>query len=97
MIRETGVWTLVASLGAAREGHTATLLTDGRVVVAGGAFKVRALSSVEIYDPALDSWTDAAPMNEARAEHTATLLADGARPGGGGSGPADGDGGSGDI
>ena len=74
---QTGIWTLVSSIGMAREGHTATLLPDGRALVAGGAFKLRAMSSVEIYDPASDSWTDAAPMNEARSEHTATLLPDG--------------------
>jgi hypothetical protein len=39
-----------------RGGHTATRLRDGRVLVAGGIDGGRALSTVEVYDPATDSW-----------------------------------------
>ena len=31
-----GTWSLTGSMSTAREGHTATLLSDGRVVVSGG-------------------------------------------------------------
>jgi hypothetical protein len=61
----------------------AALLPDGRVLVAGGITKFvnpvdsRALSSAEIYDPALGTWTVVAPLSEARFAHTATTLPDG--------------------
>ena len=58
----------------ARVHHTATLLTDGRVLVAGGDGP---LDSVEIYDPQRGEWQDARPMRQARLKHTATLLNDG--------------------
>jgi N-acetylneuraminic acid mutarotase len=62
-------------------GHTATLLPDGTVLVAGGVCSLAcsrgALASGELYDPRLGSWTTAGEMIQARANHTATLLADG--------------------
>ena len=49
----TGTWTPTGSLGQAREQHTATLLANGRVLVAGGeAPGGAALASAELYDPA---------------------------------------------
>ncbi len=33
---ETGTWATTGSLGAARNSHTATLLSNGKVLVAGG-------------------------------------------------------------
>jgi len=64
-----------------RLGHTATLLPDGQVLVAGGegtvngAFTV--LSSAELYNPAVGTWTRTGRMNAAREQHTATLLTHG--------------------
>ena len=54
-------------------GHTASLLPDGRVLIAGGLVDFGA----EIYDPDLGTWTATAPMVEMREGHTATVLADG--------------------
>lgn len=54
-------------------GHTANLLADGRVLVAGGWDDYRP----EVYDPALGTWTATAPMVEIRDAHTATVLLDG--------------------
>src|SRR3989442_1737312 len=53
----TGTWTSAASLGSARGGHTATLLPDGRVLVAGGSivgpsYTTIALNSAELYGSA---------------------------------------------
>jgi N-acetylneuraminic acid mutarotase len=79
-----GTWVPAASMSVAREAHTATLLQNGKVLVAGrlaipttptGSQPV--LSSVEIYDPAADKWSPAASLTTPRSGHSATLLANG--------------------
>lgn len=78
----TNTWTL-ARASARRVGHTATLLADGRVFVAGGSNykaypgRYSSLRTAEIYDPATNSWTPAAPLPRPRGEHTAALQPDG--------------------
>jgi hypothetical protein len=64
------------SLIGARSGHSATLLPDGKVLVAGG-FIGSALASSEIYDPATGHWSAAGVLPAARSSHTATLLLNG--------------------
>jgi WD40 repeat protein len=56
-----------------RSGHTATLLSDGTVLVAGGSGGTTA----ELYDPTTGTFTGTGSMQIARAGHTATLLKDG--------------------
>jgi hypothetical protein len=56
-----------------RFGHTATLLLNGQVLVAGG-YHLGTLYSAELYDPTSETWTAANPMNTNRWSHTATLL-----------------------
>jgi N-acetylneuraminic acid mutarotase len=74
----TVTWAVVGSLSTARDQHTATLLNNGRVLVAGGLDAAgTALASTEIYDPSTQSWSSGPPMAEARAQHTETLLNDG--------------------
>ena len=59
----TKIWTEVGALIHERDQlHTATMLNDGRILIAGGRMetddkKIRSLSSVEIYDPsAVKEW-----------------------------------------
>src|SRR5213592_4367321 len=66
------------SLGTARHFHTATLLPNGKVLVAGGGNNnVTFLSSAELYDPATGLWTATGSLGAVRAFHTATLLPSG--------------------
>jgi N-acetylneuraminic acid mutarotase len=81
----TGTW----ATGSARPGPmveerlsaTAVLLTDGRVLIAGGNDAGTVIKSVELYDPATNTWATGAgkppPMATAREEATATLLPNG--------------------
>jgi hypothetical protein len=68
-------------MGGVRYYHTATLLPDGRVLVAGGDGRYEGaddpLASAELYDPGSETWTAAANMLEAHWGHTATVLRDG--------------------
>src|SRR2546423_10983488 len=78
----TGSWTNAPGSVGARGDHTATLLQDGRVLVAGGQFYTThvgnpTLKDAFIYDPATGTWSATASMANLRARHTATLLPNG--------------------
>lgn len=82
LVGASGIWTTTGGMLASRSYHTATLLPNDKVLVAGGYGNIGyygngSLNSTELFDPATGTWTPAAPMNTARDEHTATLLADG--------------------
>lgn len=70
----TGTWTQTVPLNYARLDHTATLLHDGRVLVAGGDGGDSILATAEIYDPATGVWTQTRSLSYGRDTHTATLL-----------------------
>ena len=70
----SGRWAGAGALNEARESHTATLLTSGRVLVAGG-FPI--ISSAEEFDGTSGTWTLTGSMNTPRYGHTATLLTNG--------------------
>lgn len=57
--------------------HTATRLSDGRVLVVGGLAGFVSLPDVDIYDPATDTFSAGMDLNTARFGQTATRLADG--------------------
>ncbi|WP_437815300.1 kelch repeat-containing protein [Sorangium sp. So ce1078] len=64
------------------DGHTATLLQDGRVLIAGVSPSYWTGIShlwwyTEIFDPATGAWTEAAPLNMRRSGAAATRLLDG--------------------
>lgn len=74
----SGTWTEVVSLAEARNGHTATLLADGRVLIVGGARPVHQhLTSVERFDPSTGAFTTLRPLAQGRWLHEAALLKDG--------------------
>jgi Tol biopolymer transport system component len=76
----SGSWTATGSMATARTGHTATLLRDGRVLVAGGGARAQGGNSwaaAEIYDPGTESWTATGSMGTPRTWHSAALQTDG--------------------
>ena len=75
----TGTWTATGSLNTARDTHTATLLPNGMVLVAGGVdSNFNDSASAELYDPATGTWTcHRQPQHRTRSSHTATLLPNG--------------------
>jgi Putative Ig domain/Galactose oxidase, central domain len=82
----TGTFAATGNMTAARESHTATLLNDGRVLVAGGcdgavgntAPAATAYSSSELFDPSTGHFTAAGMMTTTRVFQTANLLTSGA-------------------
>lgn len=81
-------FTAAQNMNAPRTGHTATLLQNGKVLIAGGASNAglalggfqngtQALQTSELFDPATGSFAPAASMSTGRLGHTATLLSDG--------------------
>ena len=75
-------WTATGPLLTGRAYHTATLLSNGKVLAAGGVvvtnlFTTVMLSSAELYDPVAGTWSSAGLMTTGRVYHTATLLASG--------------------
>ena len=73
----TNTWTTTGSMAVARRGHTATLLLDGKILVAGGFDGAVESVTTEIYDPATGIWTASGPMTRGRKYHTASRLSDG--------------------
>ena len=78
MIRRPGRGRRPAAWAPHAADHTATLLPNGKVLVAGGCIMaVDDLSSAELYDPATGTWTATGSLGTARYGHTATLLPNG--------------------
>ena len=74
----TGTFIATGSMSVPREGHTATILRDGRVLIVGGSDNgTHTLDSAEIYDPAAGTFSRVGHLNQPREAHTATLLLSG--------------------
>ena len=77
-VREAGTVNAIRSMTARRAAHTATLLPNGKVLIAGGMTGSESgLASAELFDPTTNAFTAAENMTIARAGHTATLLQNG--------------------
>ena len=74
----SGTWSNTGSMNVARVDHTATLLANGQVLVAGGDNNTTGyLSSAELYNPATGTWTLTGSMTVARDGHDAVVLQNG--------------------
>ena len=80
----TGQFAVAGQMTIARSSHTATLLPNGTVLLAGGFTTPSNLnddqlpvSATEIFDPRTNTFSPGQAMATSRAYHTATLLLDG--------------------
>jgi len=87
-------WSTVAPLARSRRYHTATLLSSGLVLIAGGydpggdgGADDHYPGNAQLFDPMLRTWSAECPMLHSRASHSATLLNDGSVLVAGGTAP----------
>jgi WD40 repeat protein len=74
----TGRFSTAGSFESPLTGFTATLLPDGRILIAGGqTLDGDPLSLAQLYDPATRTFTATGSMTTGRAGHLATSLLDG--------------------
>jgi serine/threonine-protein kinase len=72
----SGTFSSTGSMAMDRSQHTATLLSDGWVLIAGGHGSDH-VASAELYDPTSGAFSSTGSMATSRSGHTATLLSDG--------------------
>ncbi|MDQ6860259.1 MAG: hypothetical protein M3032_03775 [Verrucomicrobiota bacterium] len=73
-----GTWSATGNLKIPRAFHTATLLSNGKALIAGGLANSGGMQrTAELYDPASGTWTLTGSLAAGREYHTATLLQNG--------------------
>jgi hypothetical protein len=72
-----GTFAATGSMTVPRDFHTATILLDGKVLIAGGTNIGGELASAELYDPAAGTFAATGSMAVPREYYTATLLPNG--------------------
>lgn len=70
----SGTFARTGDMTTARTGHSATLLPNGKVLIAGGMAGNEPIATAEIYDPASGTFSLTGDMRQAQRWHTATLL-----------------------
>lgn len=73
----TQTFTAVGTLNFPRQSHTATLLTNGKVLIAAGVINSVLVPSAELYDPVAQTFANTGNLNSGRQLHSATLLSNG--------------------
>src|SRR5690349_9147542 len=74
----SGTWSSTGSMSVGRYSFTATLLPNGKVLVAGGDTPGEIITNkAELYDPTTGAFTATASMHQARVGFSATLLQNG--------------------
>ncbi len=70
----TNSFTAITNMTAGREYHTATLLSTGKVLLAGGIGSTSTLASAELFDPVAQTFTATGSMTTPRYYHAAAAL-----------------------
>ena len=67
-------WKSTGQMSVARYLHTASILSNGKVLVTGGYNGSAYLKSAELFDPSTGNWTTTGQMSVAREVHTASII-----------------------
>lgn len=70
-------WIIIDSLEIERKGHTATILNDGRLLIAGGDNSLGSISYCEVFNPITGQWSLTDSLFIKRGNHSAVLLPNG--------------------
>ena len=76
-IYASGAWGLSGDMNYPHRYHSATLLQNAKILVAGGNIDGHAQAEAELWDPASGVWSITSSLNMPRAWHSATLLNNG--------------------
>ena len=69
-----GTWSASGNLNMARQGMTASLLVNDKLLICGGQSNVSLAGSSELYDPGNGLWTYTGDLNVPRSGHAAVTL-----------------------